>query len=33
MENLLALRHSNGMPLVRVYGPTTMDARGGTLTV
>ena len=33
MENLLSLRHSNGMPLVRVYGPTTMEARGGTLTI
>jgi molybdenum cofactor sulfurtransferase len=33
LQRLLALRHSNGMPLVRVYGPTTMEARGGTLTV
>ncbi len=33
MENLLALRHSNGAPVIRVYGPTTMEARGGTLTV
>ena len=33
MENLLSLQHSNGMPLVRVYGPTTMEARGGTLTI
>jgi len=33
LESLIALRHSNGTPLVRVYGPTTMEARGGTLTV
>lgn len=33
LENLIGLRHSNGTPVVRVYGPTTMDARGGTLTV
>ena len=33
LENLVALRHSNGMPVIRVYGPTTMEARGGTLTI
>ena len=33
LYSLLALRHSNGTPVVRVYGPTTMEARGGTLTV
>ena len=33
LQRLLPLRHSNGMPLVRVYGPTTMEARGGTLTI
>ena len=33
MENLLALRHINGTPVIRVYGPTTMKTRGGTLTV
>ena len=33
LENLLALRHSNGMPVIRVYGPTDMEARGGTLTI
>ncbi|MCI0830686.1 MAG: aminotransferase class V-fold PLP-dependent enzyme, partial [Chloroflexi bacterium] len=33
LENLLSLRHSNGAPVVRVYGPTTMEARGGTLTI
>ena len=33
LENLLSLWHSNGAPVVRVYGPTTMEARGGTLTI
>ncbi len=33
LENLLTLRHSNGMPVIRVYGPTDMEARGGTLTI
>ena len=33
LESLLGLRHSNGTPVIRVYGPTTMEARGGTLTV
>jgi selenocysteine lyase/cysteine desulfurase len=28
---LLELRHSNGRPLVRLYGPTTDVARGGTV--
>ncbi|PKB71900.1 MAG: hypothetical protein BZY87_03185 [SAR202 cluster bacterium Io17-Chloro-G6] len=33
LENLIGLRHSNGTPVIRVYGPTTMEARGGTLTI
>lgn len=33
LENLPGLRHSSGSPVIRVYGPTTMEARGGTLTV
>jgi selenocysteine lyase/cysteine desulfurase len=32
LDNLLALRHSNGQPLVRVYGPHTTHRRGGTVT-
>ncbi len=28
---MLALRHGNGLPLVRLYGPTTTERRGGTL--
>lgn len=33
LDRLLKLRHRNGEPLVRVYGPTDMHMRGGTLTV
>ena len=33
LEELLALRHSNGHPLVRIYGPATTEARGGTVTL
>ncbi|MCS7479656.1 aminotransferase class V-fold PLP-dependent enzyme [Umezawaea endophytica] len=33
LDRLTALRHGNGMPLVRVYGPLTTMARGGTVTV
>ena len=33
LESLPALRHSNGAPLVRVYGPTDMHMRGGTVTM
>jgi molybdenum cofactor sulfurtransferase len=32
LDNLVALRHSNGQPLARVYGPHTTDRRGGTVT-
>jgi molybdenum cofactor sulfurtransferase len=28
---MMALRHSNGQPVVRIYGPTTTDRRGGTI--
>ena len=33
LENLLALKHHNGNPLIRVYGATTMQRRGGTITM
>ena len=33
LEELLALRHSNGRAMVRIYGPATMQARGGTVTL
>lgn len=31
LSSLLALRHSNGSPMARIYGPATMKARGGTV--
>jgi molybdenum cofactor sulfurtransferase len=33
LDNLVALHHSNGEPLVRVYGPLDTYLRGGTLTM
>lgn len=33
LDSLLALRHSNGQPLIRLYGPPTTDRRGGTITL
>lgn len=33
LKELLALRHSNGRPMVRIYGPVTTAARGGTVTM
>ena len=33
LSNLTQLKHSNGAPLVRVYGPTTSEGRGGAVTV
>lgn len=33
LEKLLELRHSNGEPLVSIYGPTDTTQRGGTLTL
>jgi selenocysteine lyase/cysteine desulfurase len=33
LEELLALRHSNGHAMVRIYGPATTQARGGTITL
>jgi selenocysteine lyase/cysteine desulfurase len=31
LDHLLALRHANGRSLVRLYGPGTTEARGGTI--
>ncbi len=31
LEQLLELRHSNGQPAVRIYGPITTEKRGGTI--
>ena len=33
LEELLALRHSNGRHMVRIYGPATTEMRGGTITL
>jgi selenocysteine lyase/cysteine desulfurase len=33
LKELLALQHSNGRAMVRIYGPTTTQARGGTVTL
>lgn len=33
LSNLTQLKHSNGVPLVRVYGPTSGEGRGGAVTV
>ncbi len=33
LDQLLALRHRNGKPLIRVYGPTTVEMRGATIEV
>jgi selenocysteine lyase/cysteine desulfurase len=33
LDNLLSLQHSNGKPMVRIYGPTDTEMRGGTVTL
>jgi len=33
IDQLVALRHSNGLPLVQLYGPASTDRRGGTIQV
>jgi molybdenum cofactor sulfurtransferase len=33
LEQLLALRHPNGRPMVRIYGPATPQMRGGSVTM
>jgi selenocysteine lyase/cysteine desulfurase len=33
LEELLALRHTNGRAMVRIYGPANTLARGGTVTL
>ncbi len=33
LETLPAMTHSNGAPIIRVYGPENTDRRGGTVTV
>jgi selenocysteine lyase/cysteine desulfurase len=33
IEELLALRHANGRPLIRLYGPASTHMRGGVVTM
>jgi len=33
LQRLVDLQHSNGHHLVRIYGPTTTESRGGTITL
>ena len=33
LDNLTAMKHSNGKPLVRLFGPNTTEGRGGAVTV
>jgi selenocysteine lyase/cysteine desulfurase len=33
LEELLKLRHTNGRPLVRIYGPANLSMRGATITM
>jgi selenocysteine lyase/cysteine desulfurase len=33
LERLVRLQHSNGHHMVRIYGPTTTDSRGGTIAM
>jgi selenocysteine lyase/cysteine desulfurase len=33
LERLIDLRHSNGRPMVRIYGPLTTTMRGGVVTL
>jgi molybdenum cofactor sulfurtransferase len=33
LKRLLDLRHSNGRPMLRIYGPVTTAGRGGTVTM
>ena len=33
LERLIELRHSNGRPMVRIYGPLTAHMRGGIVTM
>ena len=33
LDQLIGLRHRSGLPLVSVYGPADMQARGGTVTL
>ncbi len=32
ITDLTSLRHSNGQPVITLYGPATTEGHGGTLT-
>ena len=32
LAHLLSLQHTNGTPMARIYGPTELESRGGTVT-
>lgn len=32
LEQMTAIKHSNGAPMVQIYGPTNLDQRGGTIS-
>ncbi len=33
IEQLLSLKHDNGQPMIRLYGPANTEMRGGTITL
>jgi molybdenum cofactor sulfurtransferase len=33
LDNLTSMKHSTGVPLARIYGPTNAEGRGGAVTV
>lgn len=33
LDSLSILKHSNGKPLIKIYGPLTTECRGGTVTI
>ncbi len=33
LDNLLEIKHPNGKPLIKIYGPVTMENRGGALAM
>ena len=33
LDHLTLMKHSNGEPLMRIYGPTDIEGRGGAITV
>lgn len=33
LENMLEIKHANGRPLIKIYGPINTDRRGGTIAM